>query len=398
MKLFSISEHLHKKRVKKHSVSKKPHTSRRAEYLLNDKTPFDVTEGFRNLKAALSVSVPKKSHGVSIMATSAYPEDGKTTVTVNLALMFAVSNAKVVLVDADIRKGRVAKYFKRKSAPGLSDCLSGQVTLDEVIHNSHINDNLSYITCGTHSPRPYELLESEEMRSLMEELKLRFDYVIIDTPPVLLISDALALAPMTDGAVLVCRHQVSFVSDISRALNQLKFAKANVLGVIVNDYKAPPRKKYGYGYGYKKYYYYSYGYTYGSTNPEDTDEGPIKPVVMASKPIAPAEKAVKKVIEEKTVAQAETPKTAEKKPAEAQPVNSAPVENPEMKTEEKKDVAKKPATKTTTKIPVEKTEEIKTVEQTPVAEERATEAKPIVKKVVVKKVVKKVVKPSNDNQ
>lgn len=392
MKLFSISEHLHKKRVKKHSVSKKPHVSRRAEYLLNDKTPFDVTEGFRNLKAALSVSVPKKSHGVSIMATSAYPEDGKTTVTVNLALMFAVSNAKVVLVDADIRKGRVAKYFKRKSAPGLSDCLSGQATLDEVIHNSHINDNLSYITCGTHSPRPYELLESEEMRNLMEELKLRFDYVIIDTPPVLLISDALALAPMTDGAVLVCRHQVSFVSDISRALNQLKFAKANVLGVIVNDYKAPPRKKYGYGYGYKKYYYYSYGYTYGSTNPEDTDEGPIKPVVMASKPMAPVEKAAMKAVEEKPVVKTEAPKTVEEKPAE---------KAPEVKTEEKiaeeKKTVKRTAVKTPAVKPVEK-EEAPKVEQTPASEISATEAKPTVKKVVVKKVVKKVVKPSNDNQ
>ena len=392
MKLFSISEHLHKKRVKKHSVSKKPHVSRRAEYLLNDKTPFDVTEGFRNLKAALSVSVPKKSHGVSIMATSAYPEDGKTTVTVNLALMFAVSNAKVVLVDADIRKGRVAKYFKRKSVPGLSDCLSGQATLDEVIHNSHINDNLSYITCGTHSPRPYELLESEEMRSLMEELKLRFDYVIIDTPPVLLISDALALAPMTDGAVLVCRHQVSFVSDISRALNHLKFAKANVLGVIVNDYKAPPRKKYGYGYGYKKYYYYSYGYTYGSTNPEDTDEGPIKPVVMASKPMAPVEKAAMKAVEEKPVVKTEAPKTVEEKPAE---------KAPEVKTEEKIAEEKKtvtiPAVKKPAVKPVEK-EEAPKVEQTPASEISATEAKPTVKKVVVKKVVKKVVKPSNDNQ
>ena len=382
MKLFSISEHLHKKRVKKHSVSKKPHTSRRAEYLLNDKTPFDVTEGFRNLKAALSVSVPKKAHGVSIMATSAYPEDGKTTVTVNLALMFAVSNAKVVLVDADIRKGRVAKYFKRKSAPGLSDCLSGQATLDEVIHNSHINENLSYITCGTHSPRPYELLESEEMRNLMEELKLRYDYVIIDTPPVLLISDALALAPMTDGAVLVCRHQVSFVSDISRALSQLQFAKANVLGVVVNDYKAPPRGKYGYG--YKKYYYYSYGYSYGSTNPEDTDEGPIKPVVMASKPVAPAEKIAAKLASEK----AEEPKSVEVEPVEA-PVQKDPEEKPV----EKKAEAKKTVTKTTAKV------ETKPVAKSPVEAEAApAEAKPIVKKVVVKKVVKKAVKPSNDNQ
>lgn len=258
------------KRAKKASERRKHHSTR-AEYLLNDKTPFDVTEAFRTLKASLSVSVPKKEGGVAIMATSAYPEDGKTTVTVNLALMFAQSDAKVILIDADIRKGRVAKYFKRKSTPGLSDCLSGQNTLDEVIHVSHVNENLSYITCGTHSPRPYELLESEEMSHLLEELRAKYDYVIIDTPPVLLLSDALALSPIVDGAVLVCRHQMSYISDIERALETLKFSKANVLGVVINDYKALPTQGY-YG-GYKKYYYYnSYGYSYGSTNPNDKDD------------------------------------------------------------------------------------------------------------------------------
>ena len=263
-----ISSHAHAQRANRASKKHKKH-SHRAEYLLSKDTPFDVTEAFRNLKASLSVSVPKKEHGVSIMVTSAYPEDGKTTVTTNLALMFAQSDAKVVLVDADIRKGRIAKYFKRKSSPGLSDCLSGQNSLDDVIHHSHINENLSYITCGTHSPRPYELLESEEMKKLIQELCQRFDYVIIDTPPVLLISDALALAPSTDGGVLVCRHQVSYISDIERAINTLKFAKVNLLGIVVNDYKAPKVSAYG---GYKKYYYYnSYGYGYGSTNPEDTD-------------------------------------------------------------------------------------------------------------------------------
>ena len=267
-----LSNSTHAQRAKKASEKSK-RRSHRSEYLLNKNTPFDVTEAFRNLKASLSVSVPKKENGVAIMVTSAYPEDGKTTVTTNLALMFAQSDAKVVLVDADIRKGRIAKYFKRKSAPGLSDCLSGQATLEEVIHNSHINENLSYITCGTHSPRPYELLESEEMKKLVQELRTRFDYVIIDTPPVLLISDALALSPSTDGTVLVCRHQVSYISDIERALNTLEFAKAKVLGVVVNDYKAPKVSKiYG---GYKKYYYYSsyrYGYGYGSTDPETKDE------------------------------------------------------------------------------------------------------------------------------
>ena len=264
-----LSKHTGDKRARK--SSQKHHHSRRSEYLLNDDTPFDVTEAFRNLKAALSVSVPKKDGGTAIMLTSAYPEDGKTTVTVNLALMFALSDAKVVLVDADIRKGRVAKYFKRKSSPGLSDCLSGQNTLDEVIHQSHLNENLSYITCGTHSPKPYELLESNEMKELLQELRRRYDFVIIDTPPVLLISDALALATITDGTALVCRHNVSYISDISRALNSLEFAKANILGVIVNDYKAPATGKF-YG-GYKKYYYYnSYGYGYGSTNPNEKDE------------------------------------------------------------------------------------------------------------------------------
>ena len=264
-----LSKHNGDKRAQK--SSRNHHHSRRSEYLLNDDTPFDVTEAFRNLKAALSVSVPKKEGGTAIMLTSAYPEDGKTTVTVNLALMFALSDAKVVLVDADIRKGRVAKYFKRKSSPGLSDCLSGQNTLDEVIHQSHLNENLSYITCGTHSPKPYELLESNEMKELIQELRRRYDFVIIDTPPVLLISDALALATVTDGTALVCRHNVSYISDISRALNSLEFAKANILGVIVNDYKAPAVGKF-YG-GYKKYYYYnSYGYGYGSTNPNDKDE------------------------------------------------------------------------------------------------------------------------------
>ena len=263
-----LSRHNGDKRARKNS--QKVHHSTRSEYLLTDNTPFDVTEAFRNLKAALSVSVPKKDGGIAIMTTSAYPEDGKTTVTVNLALMFALSDAKVILIDADIRKGRVAKYFKRKSTPGLSDYLSGQNTLEEVIHQSHINENLSYLTCGTHSPKPYELLESNEMKALIAELRTRYDYVIIDTPPVLLISDALALTSITDGTVLVCRHNVSYVSDVSRALSTLQFAKANVLGIVVNDYKAPATGKiYG---GYKKYYYYnSYGYSYGSTNPDEKE-------------------------------------------------------------------------------------------------------------------------------
>lgn len=269
-----ISKSTGDKRAQKKSSSH--HRSSRSEYLLNDNTPFDVTEAFRNLKASLSVSVPKKEGGRAIVVTSGYPEDGKTTVTVNLALMFAFSEAKVILIDADIRKGRVAKYFKRRSAPGLSDYLSGQASLDEVIHKYSVNKNLSYMTCGTHAPKPYELLESNEMKELIEELRTRYDYIFIDSPPVLVISDALALSPVTDGTVLVCRYNMSYVSDVARAINTLEFSKANILGVVVNDYKAPTTGKY-YGGGYKKYYYYhayGYAYTYGSTDPENHDDEP----------------------------------------------------------------------------------------------------------------------------
>lgn len=257
----------HERRARKASAQGRSHSSR-MQYLLNDETPFEVTEAFRNLKAALSVSVPKKEGGVAIMVTSAYPQDGKTTITANLALMFAISEAKVILVDADIRKGRVAKYFKRKSTPGLSDYLSGQNTLEEVIHQTDVDKNLSFISCGTHSPHPYELLESDEMKDLLKELRSRYDYVIIDTPPVLLLSDALALAPVTDGATIVCRHNVSYISDIERAIKTLTFAKANVLGVIVNDYKAEKSRTF---YGkYNKYYYYS-SYAYAPNNTSDED-------------------------------------------------------------------------------------------------------------------------------
>ena len=255
-----------KKKMKRRAEAAKTHKSTRREYLLNSKTPFDVMEAFRNLKASLSVSMPARQGGSVITVTSSYPEDGKTTVTTNLALMFAMSDAKVVLIDADIRKGRIAKYFKRKSSPGLSDHLSGLVSLDKVLHHTDVNENLYFIPCGTHSPKPYELLESDRMTQFLEELKTRFDYIVIDTPPVLVVSDALAVAPKTDGTVLVCRHNLSYVSDMERSLSTLAFAKANVLGLVVNDYHAPQGKTYG---SYKGYYS-SYAYDY--TNEADPEE------------------------------------------------------------------------------------------------------------------------------
>ncbi|MBQ8308571.1 MAG: CpsD/CapB family tyrosine-protein kinase [Clostridia bacterium] len=242
------------------------------EYLITENVPFGVQEAFRNLKASLAVSIPKKAtkEGQAVLITSPCPEAGKTTVAVNLALMFAQSKAKVLLIDADVRKGRVARYFHCKSAPGLADLLSGQATLEDVLHDFDKAKNFHYITCGTHSPRPYELFESDAMKSLLSELKKQYDYIVIDTPPVLLLSDALALIPETDGTVVVCRHMVSHVGDIAKTLDTLSFAKANVLGVVVNDYR-PREKTTKYTYG--KYDYYAYGgYEYTASESEAEEE------------------------------------------------------------------------------------------------------------------------------
>ncbi len=235
--------------------------SARMEYLLTENVSFEVTEAFRNFKASLTVSMPKKQNGEGtvIVMTSACPEDGKTTVSVNLSLMFAFSEAKVILLDADARKGRVARFFHKKSAPGLADYLSGQASLSDIVRKSSHNENLSYITCGTHSPRPYELLESDEMRSLINELKKEYDYVIIDTPPLLLVSDALAIVSQADGVVVVCRHEVSYLSDVNKILGKLAFAKANVLGVVINDYDS--REKLSSRADRYKYYSYCYDST-----------------------------------------------------------------------------------------------------------------------------------------
>lgn len=260
-----------RKRQQKNYTSR--NMSQRRAYLLNEKTPFSVTEAFRNLKASLSVAVPKKEgdKAISLMVTSNFPEEGKTTVTVNLALMFAMSDTKVVLIDADLRKGRVSKYFKEHHAPGLSDYLSGQAKLEDILHQSKVNENLYVIYQGTSSPRPYELLESEAMKEFSERLKDEFDYIIYDTPPIKLVSDALATVPVTDGALLVCRHMVTYESDIKSSLEALKFAKANVLGIVVNDHFLNNKKMKK---NQKKYYYsyYSNGYGDNINNAQQTTE------------------------------------------------------------------------------------------------------------------------------
>ena len=268
----------------KRRYEERTNASLRGTYLIDENTPFNVVEAFRNLKASISVAIHKKEDGsaISLLFTSNYPEEGKTTITVNLALMFAISNVKVVLIDADIRKGRISKYFKEQPVPGLSDYLSGQATFEEILRPSKENENLYVIYQGTPSPRPYELLESRAMKELSERLKKEFNYIIYDTPPIKLVSDALALVPATDGALLVCRHMETYESDIKTSLDSLRFAKANILGIVVNAHFVNPKKLKG---NRKKYFnaYYSYGEGHSDPTKSNKDEKIAPPRTILSK-------------------------------------------------------------------------------------------------------------------
>ena len=155
--------------------SKKANEMERESFIISTGTDFNVTEAFRNLKASICVSLPKKVNGEGTVLTFTSPNtgEGKTTVAVNIAIMLAMSNAKVLLIDADIRKGRVAKYVGASSAPGLSDYLIGQANKADVVHA--YMENLSFIARGVQSPRPYELLESDAMQAFLTELKKEYD-------------------------------------------------------------------------------------------------------------------------------------------------------------------------------------------------------------------------------
>lgn len=232
----------------------------RTVFLLEEKTPFAVTEAFRNLKMTLSVAVAKEHDGTgtSFLCASSYPSEGKTTIAANTALMLAQSDVKVVLVDTDLRMGRISKFFNFPSKPGLSDYLSGHASLDEIVHQTDVNPNLYVICRGTHTARPYELLADKVFKELNEELKKSYAYVIFDSSPFRLVSDALAVATVADGTFLVARHNYSYESDIRAAADSLRFVKANILGIVVNDYLPDSPKKSAY------YNHYYNSYSYGS--------------------------------------------------------------------------------------------------------------------------------------
>lgn len=197
---------------------------------------FRVVEAYKTLRTNILFSVPAvEGRSRRFMFTSANPGEGKSTTSANTAITFAQqTDVKVVLIDADLRKSTAHKYFGLSSKRGLSNFLAGQNSLEECIQKVPGMENLYLIASGVVPPNPAELLAGKQMDVLFESLDKMFDVVIIDTPPVNVVSDALSLCRFADGVTLVATDNKTSYTELQDAVKQLKIADAKILGIVLN--------------------------------------------------------------------------------------------------------------------------------------------------------------------
>ncbi len=196
----------------------------------------------------------------TIMLTSSISSEGKSFCSINLAVMLAMSGRKTVLVNCDLRKPKITVGFDFSSEVGLSNYLIGIANEKEIIQNSGSIPNLDIILSGPKPPNPSELIISKKMDTLFEYLKANYDHIILDTPPIGLITDAMVLTKYTDMNIYIVRqgvtrkHQLNFINKLYNE------GKIKNVSIILNAIKAGNRS---YGYGYEYAYGYGYGYGYG---------------------------------------------------------------------------------------------------------------------------------------
>ncbi len=219
----------------------------------------DVAEAYRTIRTAVYFGVP---HGTAktLLVTSPAPGDGKTTLASNLAIAMAQAGNKILLVDADFRKPMQHKIFELEKKIGLSSVLAGEADLAHAIHKTAVN-GLEVLPCGPIPANPSEILNSQMFADVLSDLVTRYDHVVIDSPPVMPVTDARILAASCDCTILALRAEKSTRKSAVYARDTLRAVGSRILGVVVNDV---PRKKGIYGYYYTEAEVYTYGY--GASN------------------------------------------------------------------------------------------------------------------------------------
>jgi capsular exopolysaccharide synthesis family protein len=224
--------------------------SLQTQHTIDRNSQSRTAEAFRQLRTNLqflNVDEPPKV----IMISSAVPSEGKTTVAVNLAITLAEAGRQVVIVEADLRRPRVTRYLGMVGGAGLTNILAGSAELDDVLQQ-YGDDGLSVVAAGPTPPNPSELLSSSHMFRLIDDLRGKNDFVLIDAPPLLPVADSSGLAVMVDGVVLSTRYGTTRKEQLQQARATLDRVGARTLGVILNIVppKADVTSAYGYGYTY----------------------------------------------------------------------------------------------------------------------------------------------------
>jgi exopolysaccharide transport family protein len=241
-------------------------SSKEAVELITQVRPqSQMAESYRALRTSLLLSnlgAPPKV----IMVTSALPQEGKTTTSINCAVVLAQKGIRVLLIDADLRRPSIHKTLGMGPRSGLSNVLTGSATLEQAITRSPILPNLNVLPAGTPPPNPAELLASTNMRDMLDQLRGQYDHIVVDTPPTLSVTDAVVLSPRADAIVLVIRSGQTTKQALRRSRDILMQVNAKVSGVLLNavDLSSPDY-----------YYYYEYQGKYARyyrNDAEQTDE------------------------------------------------------------------------------------------------------------------------------
>jgi capsular exopolysaccharide synthesis family protein len=205
-------------------------------------------ESYKRLRTNLQFLGLEKDHR-AIVVTSTVPSEGKTTTAINVAFAMATAGERVLLIDADLRRPRIATHFGLEGGAGLTTILIGQASLDEVVQ-THGGSGLDVLASGPIPPNPSELLGIAAMKDLLDEATRRYDVVILDSPPLLPVTDAAILSHIASGALVVVGSRIVRRPELGAALDSLDHVDTRVLGLVLNKVQKEDEDRYGYGYEY----------------------------------------------------------------------------------------------------------------------------------------------------
>jgi tyrosine-protein kinase Etk/Wzc len=213
--------------------------------LLAVSDPADLAiEALRSLRTSLHFAMMEAANKV-MMITGPSPQVGKSFITANLAAVLAQVGQKVLVIDTDMRKGHLHRYFENQNDVGLSDLLSGQAEVDQIIHETKV-ENLHFIPRGQIPPNPAELLMHARFKALMERLSAEYDLVLVDTPPILAVTDAAIIGQQAGTSLIVARYGMNSAKEVDVSVHRFEQNRVEIKGAILNAIERRASNEYGY--------------------------------------------------------------------------------------------------------------------------------------------------------